>query len=703
MKPIKAIKCLGALLLCIAMVLCLVPTSANAQEALNNQTIVPLATAGVSEVLALRTQNTKHYDMGNGVFRAVVYDHPVHELDNNGNWKDIDFGLTLSGAQGNQVYHNKTAGVSFPEKITADQPIMTLTDAGTSITMFLDALGKASQDVRGSTTSISAKVTAPNSSFKTVEEAQNANFSSKILYEEILPGIDLEYIVDIGIIKENIIVKEKAPVYQFAFNINLTGLHPVMQDDGSIVIFDLKTEEQRYEIPAPIMYDANGCVSESVEYKLNKQEKIYTLTVIADTEWINSEDRRFPVTIDPSYVVSTESADDTYIDSDAPDTAQGNKTMLSVKSNRVSFIKTPVPSVPSNRELHWAALTLFYYYPSGVASSSVGITAHRVTAGSWNESTLTWNSISNLSNYGLSTSALDGKVTASSAGATITNPKQIDFVVTEAVQGWLDGKYSNYGLGLKYVSGSSGESVEFKSFEAGSTYRPRITYEYGTEAYRYISYYDSTFSSSNVNNIANATTLAEKAYQKQFGLRITAKGSPTRNTSLADACSLGANVSCTSACSYHHKDIMKISAQLYAYMQSNQHRVVYWTDRAGYVYCEHNGENCVIVDLKASGECIAVVCHGRPVIHFMNLLPDNASNAKNRACMGINLIHETAHTFGLDDRYTWYNHSNSGYQCVMEYYLTSGTYATNFYDDIMDGTKNAFCTNCASDLSELLP
>lgn len=39
---------------------------------------------------------------------------------------------------------------------------------------------------------------------------------------------------------------------------------------------------------------------------------------------------------------------------------------------------------------------------------------------------------------------------------------------------------------------------------------------------------------------------------------------------------------------------------------------------------------------------------------------------------------------------------DNGYVCVMEYFESSYTYA--FYQDILDGTKQAFCSTCTSDI-----
>jgi len=470
-----------ALLLCMTMILGLMPGTANALELTTTDEGLSLSgDSGSSEVIALREENIKHFDMGNGTFQAIAYSHPVHKLDSDGNWQDIDFGMTLTGTRSNRVYANEEAGAAFAENYVANQPIMTLSDEENAISMSLISTNVNSAARLNTNTTIAAEVTNPQNSFQTIEDAKSADFSSKILYEEVLPGVDLEYIVDPGTVKENIIVNEKATAYQYSFALNLTGLYPVMQDDGSIIVYDQDADTKEYEIPAPFMYDALGNVSEDVAYALIGSGNTYTLTVTANADWINTEGRSFPVTIDPSYVISTETTYDTYIDSDNPDTARGSNSMLWVRSNRISYIKVPTPSIPSYAEVDWAALTAFYYYFDYVTSGAVNVSAHRVTGGSWNEDTLTWNSIANVSNYGLSTATLD-TVTAAAGSATASNPAQANFFITSTFKNWVNGTTSNYGIGLRYATGSTNLSVVFKSSEASYTYRPRITYQYSYE------------------------------------------------------------------------------------------------------------------------------------------------------------------------------------------------------------------------------
>lgn len=91
--------------------------------AANDSTELSAVSEG-SEVVGLREGNIKHFDMGDGTYQAVVYGHPVHELDESGNWRDIDFSLSLTGTRGNQKYTNQTAGVAFADRYEAGKPIM---------------------------------------------------------------------------------------------------------------------------------------------------------------------------------------------------------------------------------------------------------------------------------------------------------------------------------------------------------------------------------------------------------------------------------------------------------------------------------------------------------------------------------------------------------------------------------------------------
>ena len=44
----------------------------------------------IHEVVEKRTENTKHFNVGNGKYIATQYDLPVHYQDDNGDWQQYD-------------------------------------------------------------------------------------------------------------------------------------------------------------------------------------------------------------------------------------------------------------------------------------------------------------------------------------------------------------------------------------------------------------------------------------------------------------------------------------------------------------------------------------------------------------------------------------------------------------------------------------
>ena len=56
----------------------------------NNLTPANVEPEILYEDVTLRSENTKHFKMNNGTYLAVQYARPVHEIDSNNEWVDID-------------------------------------------------------------------------------------------------------------------------------------------------------------------------------------------------------------------------------------------------------------------------------------------------------------------------------------------------------------------------------------------------------------------------------------------------------------------------------------------------------------------------------------------------------------------------------------------------------------------------------------
>lgn len=57
------------------------------------------ASHGIYEVAELREENVKTFRLSDGSFVAAQYNSPIHRLDSEGKWQDIDNTLTESGSE----------------------------------------------------------------------------------------------------------------------------------------------------------------------------------------------------------------------------------------------------------------------------------------------------------------------------------------------------------------------------------------------------------------------------------------------------------------------------------------------------------------------------------------------------------------------------------------------------------------------------
>lgn len=136
-------------------------------------------------------------------------------------------------------------------------------------------------------------------------EDEDVCSDGKIVLHGIRENTDIEYLTKSDRIKENIIIKERSDKYDYEFDLALENLTVKASADGnSLEIINKGNGTLWGYIPAPFMYDANGKRSDDVYYEIDAEGKEISLKVIADERWINSEERAFPVVIDPQIVIT---------------------------------------------------------------------------------------------------------------------------------------------------------------------------------------------------------------------------------------------------------------------------------------------------------------------------------------------------------------------------------------------------------------
>ena len=415
------------------------------------------------ELESRREEYVKHFKNPDGTVTAVQFDMPVHRINSDGEWEEIDNTLIASANE----YTTSDARIKFAKKTSGNEVLFTLHDGNGKITFSLDG---AKKKVSGEITNYEEDKNADD-----ITKLSHLNkLNSSMIYRDILENVDLEYIVVSNSIKENIIVKKPLSSYAFSFTMKLNNFTAEMTEEGAVEIINAKGENI-YEMSPPYMYDANGEISERVSYALaSLGNNEYEITVTADSEWIHSPERVFPVTIDPSVSPADESVTDLSISSSSPSLNTNVSAALYAGGVNSAYWKnTSLPKLPNYSYITSAVFSMYQYY----GSAYIGI--YRVTS-DW-DNTFVYHDFTASSPKGAINAALLDYQNANTPGWYSWN-------ITDLVKKWNDGVYENYGVCLKQVEGTeSSGTCFFTSNEGSVSFRPRlmITYtdQFGIEDY----------------------------------------------------------------------------------------------------------------------------------------------------------------------------------------------------------------------------
>ena len=275
---------------------------------------------------------------------------------------------------------------------------------------------------------------------------------SKVTYANADNNIDFVYTNYGYNIKESIVIHDRQTSYMYSFFLNLVDLNPVIKEDGSVE-FTNDSGETIFIIPAPFMYDANGAFSHEAKYILSKTDESYVLTVSADSSWISSEDRAFPVTLDPSVIVAYGVSNynvKTFLLKPAGSTNNGISGAdqyfgcYEGSVSEIAYQITALPSIPKNGVIVNAQVGLANVglFTSGFQNTSSGFVtaeAHRVTGlPDGYCSSLSYNDVHGNSNVVVNEKTLDFKKLDSSTVSSINSPPHLFWDVTSAAQHWYD-------------------------------------------------------------------------------------------------------------------------------------------------------------------------------------------------------------------------------------------------------------------------
>ena len=428
------------------------------------------ATTVLAEIVSRREENVKHFDIGNGLYQAVTYGTAVHRKDSNGVWQDIDNRLVLN-AQDN-MYSTSDGRTRLSATTNSSGSLISLSEDGYTLSM--SPISNTLNTTTMAEITNHEELDFSSVEGKSIEEASAVRNTSSVRYQNVFASADIEYILTSNDVKENIIVKSPQISYTYSFALSVQSLTAELQETGEIVFHDIHTNEIKYHIPAPYMYDSLGSVSHDVEYSLETVSNGYVITITADSSWLNNAERAFPVTIDPT--IQKAIVFDTFISSANPTENYGSSSELWISPSRISFLRCSMPTIPSGCQFYAANLYVYYYYYSYITDGELYAGVYQVMH-SWSENELTWNIAQPSSTTYISSTRLSTGYMSGARGAYSGSPKTASFDVTTAAASWYANPSSNFGIALKYQSGTN-SSVILKSYEAGSEYRAYFVITY---------------------------------------------------------------------------------------------------------------------------------------------------------------------------------------------------------------------------------
>lgn len=390
MKLKLSLRCIAALLtiaiLATTLPLVLVAEGLAPKDELRNlgeltekEEAAPPSLIDPYEEISLREGNVKHFRLEDGSYVAVQYPSLVHEQDEEGNWVDINNHLSLSGGE----YTNQDAKIKLVKKITGNGSIFTIHDGEQKIELSLLGAIKKTEGIAINTKTEFDETATTLQKMMTLD-----NLSTRVVYADILEGVDLEYVIDGLHIKENLYIKEKRDTYSYTFVLKLNNLTAYMAEDGSVHISDPVSDENVYVIPLGYMFDADGAESSAVSYTLTDQGNgSYHLTVTPDANWINAEGRAFPVCVDPPLVsVEASAYEGTHISTASPNANYASAINLTVGYQTIGFVKATLPTLPNGAYIYDATYTA----ESKLLYGNRSVISVRKVTSDWDSSTLTY-------------------------------------------------------------------------------------------------------------------------------------------------------------------------------------------------------------------------------------------------------------------------------------------------------------------------
>ncbi len=443
----------------------------------------------VEEIVDKRTEYTKWFRMDNGLYAAAVYSEPVH-YEKDGAWVQIDNTLQAS-ADGGII---NTAGiwdVEFPNQMSAESSIHITKDGYTlafsmggelhsgrlevsSEIISAQTEGKTEEtfDTSQAQTSV-AQIQKPDPN--TLRQTQQNDvmavntITSALVYESVYSGTDVRYDLQSNQIKESVILDSyNSTLRGYRYQLSTGELIPVLGDDGRIEFYDPQKQNVVMVMEAPFLTDAAMVYNYDVQVQLSGNDGNYTLTYLLPHQWLASQERQWPVILDPVISAKLDELNirDRTVASNA--TFAQNWGMNACGYSKAEgkqrfYLKyREIPALTSADVVVGATIQMYKYETSGTTAT---VQVHKVL-GTWESETITW----------ANKPAYDETVEDFNI---VREQGFYGWDVTDIVRGWYEGE--NYGMMFRVEDAvENGTTANYKQFISSdysynTLYMPSLT------------------------------------------------------------------------------------------------------------------------------------------------------------------------------------------------------------------------------------
>lgn len=225
------------------------------------------------------------YETDAGSFITQESTEPLNFRTESGDWEEISTEITKDGKRWTAEDHPLSP--SFADRADADEAV-TLEADGHELSFSLDGSDESRAEA----------------------DSSEGEVDDVLRFNNVRGGIDLEYQVQPGGVKETLIL-DKAPTSaaRWTWRLDVGDLTPMLaeydvleliSDEGAVVM----------HVPTPVAWDSSGEEGVREDVLVNpsvtltpSEDGSWEYSIEVDREWLESEDREYPVYVDPTIQV----------------------------------------------------------------------------------------------------------------------------------------------------------------------------------------------------------------------------------------------------------------------------------------------------------------------------------------------------------------------------------------------------------------